>query len=644
MEIKIEGEWFIDEKGRKLILRGINLSGSSKVPYNPKGYTHIKTDFMDYKNVSYVGRPFPINEANEHFSRLKHWGFNSIRFLITWEAIEHAGPLNYDKEYLDYLEEIIKIACNKYGFYVFIDPHQDVWSRVTGGDGAPLWTFEKIGLDFTKFAESNCAWTMQHEYDENNPKSYPPMFWPQNQLRLPVATMFTLFFAGKDFAKSILVDGINPQEYLRNYFYRSLKQVARRVKHIQKVIGFNTLNEPSQGWIGIKVDGSNYNYKETLGHAMTPIDAMAIGAGIPRSVGYRIVKRFGIKEIRKDLLNPNKISCWFSDLGDIWRKEGVWEIDENNEPKILNNDYFMEVNGHTVDFYKDYLSPFIVEFATKIREEFEDAIIFFEGSSELMLKGQARFSLPSNLLNIVNEPHWYDVATVGTKRAMLKASFDIVNDKPVVGKSNVVKMFSAQLKMMKKIVEDNEHKIPTIIGEFGVPFDLNNKKGFEIWKTDPEHAWDDHIECLNAYYNAMDDNLLSCFLWNYTADNTNKWGDGWNLEDFSIYSIDQQINSDDINGGGRAITGFCRPYCVACSGIPLSMKFDLKSVEFLFEYKTSNLNNYPTIIYVPKIQYINGYTLELSPNLKVEEENINDQLLYVIAKKTGIHSIIIKKI
>ena len=60
---------------------------------------------------------------------LKSWGFTFLRFLVTWEAIEHAGPGIYDLDYLEYVRNVLEIA-HEHGINVFIDPHQDVWSQV----------------------------------------------------------------------------------------------------------------------------------------------------------------------------------------------------------------------------------------------------------------------------------------------------------------------------------------------------------------------------------------------------------------------------------------------------------------------------------------------------------------------------------
>src|SRR5574341_1662056 len=154
--IRVSGPRFTDEHGRTLILRGVNLGSSSKVPRRPDGATYLRDGFFDYRNVSFVGRPFPLAEADEHFTRLRAWGFTLLRFLVTWEAIEHAGPGLYDDAYLDYVRAVVEKA-GRYGFDVFVNPHQDVWSRFSGGDGAPGWTFEAVGLDITQFAATGAA-------------------------------------------------------------------------------------------------------------------------------------------------------------------------------------------------------------------------------------------------------------------------------------------------------------------------------------------------------------------------------------------------------------------------------------------------------------------------------------------------------
>jgi hypothetical protein len=618
MRLSIDGEWFVDDKGRKVLLRGVNLSGSSKMPTRPNGGTHLKTDFHDHREVSFVGRPFPLEEADEHLQRIKHWGFNAVRLLVTWEAIEHAGPGKYDTEYLDYLEEIIK-TIDSHGLHVIIDPHQDVWSRMCGGDGAPGWTFEAAGIDFTKFDETGAATLMQHRYDPNDPKVFGALSWSQNRVAFGSCTMWTLFFGGQKFAPSCTVNGTNIQTYLQEHYTNALVQVARRVRDIDCVLGLEPFNEPNQGWIGSLVDGSDSDLGEVLGHAYTPIDAILTASGYPREISFREVKRLGIKETRRDIINPDRVTVWLDESKDIWKNEGVWVSDENGVPQLLRNEHFTGT-----DFYCDHLSPFLLSYADRIRNVFPEAIIFVQAPFESVLKGQVtEFEVPPNS---VHAPHWFDVATMGMKRFMGKASYDIMKGTTVIGGGRIRKMFIEQLEALKLFTRKITGETPTVIGEITLCFDLDKKKAYEEFRNDPVGAWKTHIQALNIYYQSLDRNLLHAFHWNYTPNNDNAWGDQWNLEDFSIFSRDQQTEPSNIDSGGRAIQGFCRPRFLRLAGNPHTMEFDIKSGTFHIEFDSDPSISDPSILYIPRVQFPAGFTAN-SVNAKTTHDPENQLLL-----------------
>lgn len=90
--LTIDGVNFRDENNRQVTLRGINVASSMKIPTVPEVPSHTLEGFWDGDNVSFVGRPFKVEEADSHFARLKLWGYNTIRYLFTWEAIEAKGP------------------------------------------------------------------------------------------------------------------------------------------------------------------------------------------------------------------------------------------------------------------------------------------------------------------------------------------------------------------------------------------------------------------------------------------------------------------------------------------------------------------------------------------------------------------------
>jgi hypothetical protein len=117
--LKLKDQYFLDEYDRICMLRGVNICGNSKLPTSPPGSTHLNSGFYFHRNVSFVGRPFPLDDAHEHFSRLRAWGLTFIRLLVPWESLEHSGPGIYDEEYISYLIQIIKIGA-LYGIKCFV--------------------------------------------------------------------------------------------------------------------------------------------------------------------------------------------------------------------------------------------------------------------------------------------------------------------------------------------------------------------------------------------------------------------------------------------------------------------------------------------------------------------------------------------
>lgn len=86
---------------------------------------------------------------------------------------------------------------------------------------------------------------------------------------------------------------------------------------------------------------------------------------------------------------------------------------------------------------------------------------------------------------------------------------------------------------------------PCILGEVGIPMDLNNKLAF----TDNDYT--SHVNFLDAVIYALETNLMNFTLWNYDVCNDHEYGDHWNGENFSIYSAkkakEDYLEHDDGN-------------------------------------------------------------------------------------------------
>jgi hypothetical protein len=593
--LRVEGGQFKDESGRIRLLRGVNLGGSSKVPFTPDGATWRKEGFFDHRNVSFVGRPFPLGEADEHFSRLKAWGLTFLRLLVPWEAVEHGGPGLYDTAYLDYLRSLVEKA-GEYGMEVFIDPHQDVWSRFSGGDGAPGWTFEAVGMNIRHFDASGAAITHQGHGDP-----FPRMIWPTNDAKLAAATMFTLFFAGNDFAPQLMVEGEPVQEYLQRYYLAAMQQVAQCLHGLSCVVGYDTLNEPASGYIGnpdLDLPAGDLH----LGHAPTPFQSMLLGEGIPQQVAVYSLHPWGMRKDGKRLIDPQSKRAWLEGKSCIWKQHGVWELAPNGEARLLRPDYFSQVGEHRVDFNRDYLRPFANRYAAAIREIDPKALIFVESIPHSALPEWGA----EDAGNIVAEVHWYDAMVLMFKDYHAWLGFDIRKRRPVLTPWAIRCSFEQQISRMQAEARQKMGGAPLLVGEFGIPFDLQEKRAFR------DGDFSQQVRAMERSLRAMDDTLTSWTLWNYTADNSNQRGDQWNDEDLSIFCRDQQTNPVDIHSGGRALQSVVRPFPTHIAGKPLRLSFDIDTRHFQFYFHHDPQVNAPTEIFVPQFQYPHGCRVEVS--------------------------------
>ncbi len=101
--------------------------------------------------------------------------------------------------------------------------------------------------------------------------------------------------------------------------------------------------------------------------------------------------------------------------------------------------------------------------------------------------------------NLVFAPHWYDALTLSTKKPMTRISFDMTSQSPVVGKAAVTRMFVRQLSSIVQPAAAIQNGIPKVLGEFGLPYDLNQKEAYLRWQKGDGKAWRKHEECLSMY-------------------------------------------------------------------------------------------------------------------------------------------------
>ena len=185
--VRAEGRWLRDPQGRVLILHGVNVASASKRP------------------------PYLPWQSRDEFEQIARWGFNSVRLLTVWAAVE-PEPGRYDDAYIERLAERVR-WCRELGLHVILDMHQDLYSEKYGGDGAPAWACLDDGLAM----------------GPRNPT------WFLNALQPPVIRAFDRFWQNAPGPGGV---------GLQDRFAAAWQHLARRFRDEPAVVGYDLLNEP----------------------------------------------------------------------------------------------------------------------------------------------------------------------------------------------------------------------------------------------------------------------------------------------------------------------------------------------------------------------------------------------------------------
>lgn len=613
-------------------MKGINLDGGSKLPSTPPTTSYDDVEqcqFFSGDSVSFVGRPFPLKDAQEHLTRIRSWGYNCIRYVITWEALEHEGPGIYDDEFIDYTIEILKEIDRVGGLYVIIDPHQDVWSRFTGGSGAPIWTLYAAGLDPRKFVNTQAA--IVHNTFPNDRHNLPKMVWSTNYYRLASLVMFTMFFSGKLFMPDAILNGVNIQDFLQSHFLNAFCHFTEKLKETELlhrvVVGVETMNEPNEGLWGYQhlneIPASRQLRVDTT---PTPFQCFKLGSGIPCEVPVYEISIFGPIKTSSRLVNSCGESAWLQDnVMDIhygfkrsaaWRlgiclfkQLGVWDGETLLKPNFFS---FDPASGEPLDKSAFVNGPFVGfhnSMTNAIRSVDSDLIIFMQPPV---------FAIPPKMPNLQRTvlcQHYYDgmslmfkawnrlynVDTLGIMRGRyMNPVFGLV-----IGEGNIRNSFKSQFLEMKRETEESVgREVPMMITETGMPFDMGD--------TYTTNDFSSQISALDALGYAMENNDLSHTYWCYSADNCHEWGDRWNNEDFSFYC------KQDTRRANPAIV---RPFPMLVNGDVTLCTFDLKNSSFTLKLDTQgSQNELPSIIFLPKLHFPKRNITVSEGTFKVKDE------------------------
>ena len=339
------------------------------------------------------------------------------------------------------------------------------------------------------------------------------------------------------------------------------------------MLGWDSLNEPFEGLCGredITVIPKHQQLKK--GSNPTPLQGMRLAMGEAQTCEYWEFGSFGPKRNGSVTIDPEGVRLWIDpELADedesgvslrwgwkrdsewtlgtcIWALHGVWDLETGT---CLRPDYFSHPRAdptREVVFLADYWRPHWRQYTESLRKIHPEHIPFIQPTvfaqppplDDDDLKGRCCFSTHyyDGLTLMTRHWNWFNADTLGVLRGKYASPVLAVK----VGEKAIRASIREQLGVLKNDCFTILGAYPTMIGEIGTPMDMDHKYSYGMSPEAGPKGKGDYsrqTKALDASLQAADGiNALNYTIWTYAPDSSHVWGEGWNLEDLSLWSAD----------------------------------------------------------------------------------------------------------
>jgi len=376
--------------------------------------------------------------------------------------------------------------------------------------------------------------------------------------------MFTLFFAGCEYAPKAIINGMNIQDFLETHFLNALRYLAQRIHDAgdledTTVIGWENMNEPSIGLVGysdLNIVMPTQQLRKTT--CPSAFQCMLLGEGIPAKVDTYDWTQLGPKKTGRRIVDPGGLKAWIQSddydkkygwkrdagwkLGEcIWAQHGVWDPASRTllEPKyFLRHSRVQEIDNDS--WLKFHFMPHFKRYSDTIRSVHQNAIMFLQPPVMFIppvLESTERDE------RLVFSPHYYDGLTLLLKKwydtlqllphcrswwnidalGYLRGKYPIPLFALRIGYKAVRNGLRDQLIATKlEGIENigaastfdrvNPGDTPCLMSEIGIPYDMEDKK------TLHDGSYFDQYLAMDANHYALEGAGLNFTLWNYCPD------------------------------------------------------------------------------------------------------------------------------